>query len=146
LLTLPPCTTIPSLNLLAQVSVGVGSATNMTANVPFSYDPPHVSSWEAVSRPIGGSVSVTLFGNHFGPSDLALAPKIGSTLCLSPLFVSYTSIHCKIPPLVLRPSQGLAVVMVRGDQASTLSQSFSYGIWAESKSRAHCMRSYHVDE
>jgi hypothetical protein len=126
--TLAPCASLPSFNLQAQVEVGVDSATRVSGFVLFSYDPPHISSWSASDRPISGLAMVTLFGNHFGPQELTLNPIIGRSACSSPLFVSYTAIYCKIPALILRPSQSLDVIMGRGDQRATLSRAFTYEV------------------
>jgi len=127
--TLAPCASLPSFNLHAQVEVGVDSATQVSGFVLFSYDPPHISSWSALHRPISGLAIVTLFGNHFGPQELTLNPKIRLlSACSAPLFVSYTAIYCKIPALILRPSQNLDVIMGLGDQRATLSRAFTYEV------------------
>jgi hypothetical protein len=125
---LSPCMSLPSFNLPAQVEVGVEPSLKTSGFVSFSYDPPHVSSWSATSRPIGGATSITIYGNHFGPHELTLSPAIGFSLCLAPLFVSYSTLFCKIPALSQRPSQNLDVIMGRGDQKATLSRAFTYEV------------------
>jgi hypothetical protein len=75
------------------VAVTIASVVRTLAGV-FTYDSPVVSATLQQNAPPSSAHSVTLLGMNFGSSNLSPTIMIGSTSCLSDVWISSTSMAC----------------------------------------------------
>jgi hypothetical protein len=67
-----------------------------TAGQSFSFDAASLSAVRASNIPTSGSGQVTVFGANFGLSDHSAAARVGLSGCARSLWVSDTSVTCKV--------------------------------------------------
>jgi hypothetical protein len=68
-----------------------------TLMATFTYDSPVISHHGVLNIPTERSAMVSIDGINFGSSGLSQTARIGSSMCLSDVWVSDTQVHCLSP-------------------------------------------------
>jgi hypothetical protein len=116
------CKITPGMSMALSVSATSGASVG-TLSVALSYDKPSVHVLATTNHPAKGLSSITMSGAEFGAMDTTVRSRIGDSACEASVWVSGTSVKCRVPRGVGRT---LDVVVTGARQEGALTQAASY--------------------